>query len=193
MASTTTARWSAPRSIGACSTPSAAWSPTRLRWPRSYRALRRARERSGASFARPCRPRCATQSICAPRSPSLKRLAPEAGEETALADRRQFLMRAEKVAGDLNEAHEIVARQQFADPRAGRARASAGAEVGGGARPLGRDGHRPRRGARQSRRSSSRARSRHARHGIRRRRAGAHGGAALRAARRGAQASRAGR
>ncbi|HWT30579.1 MAG TPA: DNA repair protein RecN, partial [Propylenella sp.] len=38
----------------------------------------------------------------------LEALAPEPGEEVALAERRQFLMRAEKVAGDLNEAHEIV-------------------------------------------------------------------------------------
>jgi DNA repair protein RecN (Recombination protein N) len=39
----------------------------------------------------------------------LEALAPEAGEEAALAERRQFLMRAERVAGDLNEALEIVA------------------------------------------------------------------------------------
>ncbi len=38
----------------------------------------------------------------------LEELAPEAGEETALADRRQFLMRAERIATDLNEAHEII-------------------------------------------------------------------------------------
>lgn len=38
----------------------------------------------------------------------LTALSPEPGEETQLAERRQFLMRAEKVAGDLNEAHEIV-------------------------------------------------------------------------------------
>jgi DNA repair protein RecN (Recombination protein N) len=38
----------------------------------------------------------------------LETLAPEAGEETALADRRQYLMRAEKIAGDLNDAHELV-------------------------------------------------------------------------------------
>ncbi len=38
----------------------------------------------------------------------LDALAPEAGEETALAERRQFLMRAERIAVDLNEAHEIV-------------------------------------------------------------------------------------
>jgi DNA repair protein RecN (Recombination protein N) len=38
----------------------------------------------------------------------LEALSPEAGEELTLADRRQFLMRAEKIAGDLIEAQEIV-------------------------------------------------------------------------------------
>jgi DNA repair protein RecN (Recombination protein N) len=38
----------------------------------------------------------------------LETLAPETGEETALADRRQFLMRAERIATDLNDAHEII-------------------------------------------------------------------------------------
>lgn len=38
----------------------------------------------------------------------LTALAPEPGEEDALADRRQLLMRAEKVAGDIVEAQEIV-------------------------------------------------------------------------------------
>src|ERR1044071_6917544 len=39
----------------------------------------------------------------------LGKLAPEAGEETALADRRAAMMQSEKVAGDLREAHEAVA------------------------------------------------------------------------------------
>ena len=39
----------------------------------------------------------------------LTKLAPEAGEETALADRRAKMMQGEKVAGDLREAHEAVA------------------------------------------------------------------------------------
>jgi DNA repair protein RecN (Recombination protein N) len=38
----------------------------------------------------------------------LEALAPEPGEETGLADRRQFLMRAERVATDLNEANEVL-------------------------------------------------------------------------------------
>jgi DNA repair protein RecN (Recombination protein N) len=39
----------------------------------------------------------------------LKRLAPQAGEETALATLRTAMMQAEKVAGDLRDAHEAVA------------------------------------------------------------------------------------
>jgi DNA repair protein RecN (Recombination protein N) len=39
----------------------------------------------------------------------LDRLAPQADEETTLADRRATMMRAEKVAADVGEAHDIVA------------------------------------------------------------------------------------
>jgi DNA repair protein RecN (Recombination protein N) len=38
----------------------------------------------------------------------LEGLAPEPGEEASLAERRHFLMRAEKVAVDLGEAHEFL-------------------------------------------------------------------------------------
>jgi DNA repair protein RecN (Recombination protein N) len=38
----------------------------------------------------------------------LEELDVESGEEVALAERRQFLMRAEKIAGDLHEAHEAI-------------------------------------------------------------------------------------
>jgi DNA repair protein RecN (Recombination protein N) len=41
----------------------------------------------------------------------LQKLAPEPGEETALADRRASMMQAEKVAGDLREAYDAVAGQ----------------------------------------------------------------------------------
>ena len=40
---------------------------------------------------------------------ALTALAPQPDEEELLADRRQGMMRAEKVAGDINEAYEIVA------------------------------------------------------------------------------------
>jgi DNA repair protein RecN (Recombination protein N) len=39
----------------------------------------------------------------------LTKLAPEIGEETTLAERRAGMMQAEKIAGDLHEAHEAVA------------------------------------------------------------------------------------
>jgi len=39
----------------------------------------------------------------------LETLSPEPGEEQRLADRRQMLMQAEKIAGDLGEAYEIIA------------------------------------------------------------------------------------
>src|SRR5437762_2317799 len=38
----------------------------------------------------------------------LNRLAPEPGEEEVLADRRQQMMRAEKIAGDINDAYDTV-------------------------------------------------------------------------------------
>ena len=39
----------------------------------------------------------------------LSKLAPRAGEETSLAERRATMMQGEKVAGDLREAHDAVA------------------------------------------------------------------------------------
>jgi len=39
----------------------------------------------------------------------LSKLAPQSGEETALAERRTAMMQAEKVAEDLREAHEAIA------------------------------------------------------------------------------------
>jgi DNA repair protein RecN (Recombination protein N) len=46
----------------------------------------------------------------------LKKLAPAAGEETALAARRTSMMQAEKVAGDLRDAHDAVAGARSAVP-----------------------------------------------------------------------------
>jgi DNA repair protein RecN (Recombination protein N) len=46
----------------------------------------------------------------------LTKLAPEAGEETALAERRTTMMQSEKIAGDLREAHEAVAGSNSAVP-----------------------------------------------------------------------------
>jgi DNA repair protein RecN (Recombination protein N) len=39
----------------------------------------------------------------------LRLLAPQPGEEVALAEKRQAMMRAEKIAGDVNEAYDTVA------------------------------------------------------------------------------------
>ncbi|MEM8539599.1 MAG: DNA repair protein RecN [Pseudomonadota bacterium] len=41
-------------------------------------------------------------------SEELNLLAPEEGEETALAEKRTGMMQAEKIAGDLNDAHEVL-------------------------------------------------------------------------------------
>ena len=46
----------------------------------------------------------------------LDRLAPQGGEETALADRRTTMMQSEKVAEDLREAHDTLAGTNSAIP-----------------------------------------------------------------------------
>ena len=46
----------------------------------------------------------------------LDKLAPQAGEETALAERRTTMMQAEKVAEDLRDAHEVIAGANSAVP-----------------------------------------------------------------------------
>src|SRR6185312_6621009 len=46
----------------------------------------------------------------------LNKLAPQAGEETALAERRTTMMQSEKIAGDLREAYDAVAGTNSAVP-----------------------------------------------------------------------------
>jgi len=46
----------------------------------------------------------------------LRKLAPETGEETALAERRAAMMQSEKIAGDLREAFDAVAGQDSPIP-----------------------------------------------------------------------------
>ncbi|MGC1822149.1 MAG: DNA repair protein RecN, partial [Pseudolabrys sp.] len=46
----------------------------------------------------------------------LNKLAPQAGEETALADRRTAMMQAEKVAEDLRSAHDVIAGTESSVP-----------------------------------------------------------------------------
>jgi len=51
----------------------------------------------------------------------LTKLAPQAGEETALADKRASMMQAEKVAADLRDAHDAVAGTASPVPALGAA------------------------------------------------------------------------
>ena len=98
-----------------------------------YRGLRR--DRGGGGALRAALEASAREADYLRASvEELEALAPEAGEEAALAERRQFLMRAERIAGDLNDAHRDRRRQRLADPGARRARAAAGAEVRRGCR-----------------------------------------------------------
>ena len=46
----------------------------------------------------------------------LNKLSPQPGEETALATRRTTMMQSEKVAGDLREAHEVLAGNNSSVP-----------------------------------------------------------------------------
>jgi DNA repair protein RecN (Recombination protein N) len=46
----------------------------------------------------------------------LGKLAPEAGEETALAEKRTSMMQSEKIAGDLRDAHDAVSGSQSPVP-----------------------------------------------------------------------------
>ncbi|HRF09398.1 MAG TPA: DNA repair protein RecN [Xanthobacteraceae bacterium] len=73
----------------------------------------------------------------------LTKLAPQPGEETALADRRASLMRAEKVAGDLKDAMDSISGNDAAVPqiasalrRLERRQQEAGDIVGGPAKAL---------------------------------------------------------
>ncbi|MGE0339904.1 MAG: DNA repair protein RecN [Xanthobacteraceae bacterium] len=73
----------------------------------------------------------------------LTKLAPQPGEETALADRRASLMRAEKVAGDLKDALDSISGNDAAVPqiasalrRLERRQPEAGDIVGGPAKAL---------------------------------------------------------
>jgi DNA repair protein RecN (Recombination protein N) len=75
----------------------------------------------------------------------LSKLAPEADEEEALAARRQQMMRAEKVAGDISEAHETVSGSASPIPtlasllrRLERKAPDAGGLLDGALAPLGR-------------------------------------------------------
>ena len=123
----------------------------------------------------------------------LAQLSPQPAEESALAERRAAMMQAEKVAGDLRDAHDAVAGQQSPVPAlaaAARRLERRGAQVPALVEPalkaldVALTAHRG--GARASRRRVAHRRSRSER-------ARADRGAPVRAARRGPQVQRAGR
>ena len=97
------------RRIAGCSTRSAGSRTRRPAVERLWDARRDAQEAGRRASRRGRAARRARPTGCATRSRNSRRLAPEAGEETALAERRAAMMRAEKVAGDLRDAHEAVA------------------------------------------------------------------------------------
>ena len=124
----------------------------------------------------------------------LDALAPQPGEEAALAERRAAMMQAEKVASDLREAHRGAspARARPMPALVGRVRRlERRARAGAGAGRAGRHG--ARRGARCARGGARRARGGAARRRVRPARARADRGAAVRAARRRPQIRCAGR
>ena len=70
-------------------------------WRQAHAALAELKARIASARAEADYLRAAVDELTA--------LAPKDGEEDALADRRQQMMRAEKVAGDIAEAHDTVA------------------------------------------------------------------------------------
>ena len=156
----------------------------------AHAAWREASSRGGRAQATGSPPPAPRPTISAPRSTNWRRWRPKPDEEDALADRRQQMMRAEKVAGDIAEAHETVAGGASPVPilaslvrRLERKAPEAGGlldERSRGARP----------GARCAGGGRTGARPGACRDQFRPARAGAHRGAPVRAARRRAQACR---
>jgi DNA repair protein RecN (Recombination protein N) len=70
-------------------------------WRQATSAVERLRERIASARSEADFLRASVEELAA--------LAPQSGEEETLAERRQMLMRAEKIAGDIAEARETVA------------------------------------------------------------------------------------
>ena len=103
----TSARWSMPRPIAACSTPSPASRRTSRRWKQLWDA--QARRQHVLDEHRADMERAAREAdYLRHASDELKKLAPKDGEETALAERRTTMMQGEKIAADLREAQDAV-------------------------------------------------------------------------------------
>jgi DNA repair protein RecN (Recombination protein N) len=82
-------------------------APAAVATAQAWRSWRNAAE-AAAGLARDIAAARREADYLAAAAAELAALAPEAGEEEALADRRQAMMQAEKIAGDLGEAAEIV-------------------------------------------------------------------------------------
>ena len=106
-ASMTSARWSMPPPIAACSTRSPGWRRTS---PRSkHCGTRGARPTPLLEEHRAAMERAAREAdYLRHAADELKTLAPKDGEETALAERRTTMMQGEKIAADLREAQDAV-------------------------------------------------------------------------------------
>ena len=153
--------------------------------------------RGAGRGATPIAPRSSAPSakatVCAMRSRNSTSSAPQAGEETALADRRTTMMQAEKVAEDLRDAHDVIAGANSPVPALRRRHPPAGAARRAGAGPGRAGGEGARRRAHRARGDARPSRAGAAHRRFRSGRAGTHRGAAVRAARGGPQIQCAGR
>ena len=192
-ASTTTARWSQREEHRRLLDAFGRLEPDAAEVATRYRALEGARSRGRDSSAPRSNPRARDADYLRASVEELDALSPEARRGGAAC-------RAAPVpdaGGEDRRRSERGARarrrQRLADPGAGRARAAAGAEVGGGAGPARRDRRCARRGARPSGGGAARARGGDPQLRVRCGRAGADRGAALRAPRRRPKTSGSGR
>ena len=96
-----------PQRIAACSTLSARSKPTRRKVAALWEARRAAAEAADAHRAEVERAKREGDWL-RHAVDELGKLAPQAGEETALAERRTAMMQAEKVAEDLRDAHDVI-------------------------------------------------------------------------------------
>ena len=121
----TSARWSTPRPTAGCSTPSPAWrdaAALEQLWE-ARRAARRRLDSHRADMERAAR----EADYLRHAADELNKLAPQDGEETALAERRTTMMQGEKIAADLREAQEAVGGNHSPVPALAGGGAAAGA------------------------------------------------------------------
>ena len=114
-ASTTPGRWSTRRRTAACSMPTAGLEDDAAAIEKLWNARRDAEtavEEHRANIERAAR----EAEWLRHAVDELSKLAPEAGEETALAEKRTGMMQSEKIAGDLRDAHDAVSGSQSPVP-----------------------------------------------------------------------------